>query len=53
MAYNTGSLKFPKLTQAAKNNDVKGMAIEVLDSNYCAQVKTRCLRNAINLLDDA
>ena len=54
MSFNLGSVsKFPKLVEAAKKNDPKGMAIEILDSDYSAQVKTRSLRNAINLLDDA
>jgi hypothetical protein len=36
MSYNMGSISsFPKLVQAARNNDVKGMAIEMLDSAYC------------------
>jgi hypothetical protein len=54
MSFNIGSLTgFSKLQQAARNNDPKGMAIEILDSAYCTQVKTRCLKNALNLLGDA
>ena len=29
------------------------MAIEILDSAYCDQVKTRCLKNCLLLLKDA
>ena len=29
------------------------MAIEILDSLYCEQVKSRCLKNALILLSDA
>ena len=55
ISFNIGSIptSFTKFRQAVKNNDVKAMAIEILDSNYCSQVKTRCLKNAINLLNDA
>ena len=54
MSFNLGSLSgFNKLQQAARNNDPKGMAIEILDSAYCTQVKSRCLKNALNLLNDA
>ena len=55
MSFNIGSIPstFVKFRQAIQNNDVKAMAIEILDSNYCSQVKTRCLKNAIKLLNDA
>ena len=55
MSYNLGSIPtgFAKFRTAIRNNDVKGMAIEILDSAYCTQVKSRCLKNALNLLNDA
>jgi hypothetical protein len=55
MSYNLGSIPsgLAKFRQAIKNNDVKGMAIEILDSAYCTQVKSRCLKNALKLLNDA
>ena len=44
---------FVKFRKAIKNNNVKDMAIEILDSAYCTQVKSRCLKNALKLLNDA
>ena len=55
MSYNMGSIPtgWLKFRQAIKNNDPKGMSIEILDSLYCTQVKSRCLKNVLNLLGDA
>ena len=55
MSFNMGSIpaNFVRFRQAIDRNDVKGMAIEILDSAYCEQVKTRCLKNALILLSDA
>ena len=54
MSFNMGSIpnNFVKFRKAIQKNDLKEMAIEILDSAYCDQVKTRCLKNCLLLLKD-
>ena len=46
MAYNMGSVRWPKFTEAVKKGDFDKAAEEIMDSKYAKQVGNRAKRNA-------
>lgn len=46
MAYNLGSVRWPKLTAAIKQGDYQRASAEIMDSKYAPQVGMRAIRNS-------
>ena len=46
MAFNMGSVRWPKLTSALKSGNYNEAANQILDSKYRKQVGIRAIRNA-------